>query len=128
MTQMMNMLDIGSLQALGCSRKAGELERPDATPALIGGTTRKCKRDACLGVESSDLPPVTILQGNKRTGMSVFSQVFSWEVMCKMADAKQVMVRARELREGGMPNSDALKQAWAEAKAADVKAKAEYGK
>ncbi len=29
----MRELDIGNLQAIGCSRKAGEPERPDATPA-----------------------------------------------------------------------------------------------
>ena len=45
-----------------------------------------------------------------------------------MADVKKVMTRATELRKGGMANSEAMQQAWAEAKAADAEAKTKSSK
>jgi hypothetical protein len=55
-------------------------------------------------------------------------QLFTEEVMSQVADTKAVMVRATELRmKQGLTNSAAMKQAWAEARVADAKAKAEAG-
>ena len=42
-----------------------------------------------------------------------------------MATAEGVMKRASELRKTGMSNGEAMKQAWAEKRAADAKVKAQ---
>ncbi len=48
--------------------------------------------------------------------------------MSRMANPKDVMKRATELRlKQGMSNSDAMKQAWAEARATEAEAKAKAG-
>lgn len=45
-----------------------------------------------------------------------------------MANVQTVMKRASELRKQGMPNSMAMRQAWAEARAAEAKEESELDK